>query len=167
MNTSNLILVTDVNVIIHLDKAGLLDELTNDKRIRIVDLMLYNEYQFKKNLASGKVEIIKTITLNDKQLKEAINLHNNNKRNSFYDYCAYVAARDNDYVLLSGDFKLKKAVNYEKFHGTIWYVQDLFYNGIISKDKLKSIYETWISDPTIYLDENKLIQLIEELNNEG
>ena len=47
MNTSNQILIVDVNVIIHLEKAGLLDELINDKNIRIVDLVLYDEYQYK------------------------------------------------------------------------------------------------------------------------
>ena len=32
MNISNQILVVDVNVIIHLEKVGLLDELINDKK---------------------------------------------------------------------------------------------------------------------------------------
>ena len=68
MSTSDLILIIDVNVIIHLEKAGLLDELINDKSIRIVDLVLYDEYQFKKNLISEKVELIKHVTLNENQI---------------------------------------------------------------------------------------------------
>lgn len=54
MNFSNLIFVIDVNVIIHLEKVNLLDELTNDKNARIVDLVLYQEYQHKPNLISKK-----------------------------------------------------------------------------------------------------------------
>lgn len=50
MNTTDYILVTDVNVIIHLEKANLLDELVKDKRIRIVDLVFYEEYECKKIL---------------------------------------------------------------------------------------------------------------------
>ena len=63
MSTSNQILVIDVNVIIHLEKAGLLDELISDSNIRIVDLVLYDEYQYKKNLISDKIEKIKLVTL--------------------------------------------------------------------------------------------------------
>ncbi len=63
MNTSDLILITDVNAIIHLEKALLLDELVNDERARIVDVVLYDEYEYKKNLVSNKVKKIKTITL--------------------------------------------------------------------------------------------------------
>ena len=45
MNSSDQILIVDVNVIIHLEKVGLLDELIKDKNIRIVDLVLYEEYE--------------------------------------------------------------------------------------------------------------------------
>ena len=58
MNFSNLIFVIDVNVIIHLEKVNLLDELTNDKNARIVDLVLYQEYQHKPNLISKKISKI-------------------------------------------------------------------------------------------------------------
>lgn len=164
MNTSNLILVIDVNVIIHLDKAGLLDELTKDKRTRIVDLVLYDEYQFKRNLASDMVERIETITLNDKQIIEADALHRKNTRNSFYDYCSYIVARDNNYVLLSGDWKLKNSIGYDNIHGVIWYLLDLYNNGIISSEKVKEACIIWLNDPTVYIKEDILIDLIEGLN---
>ena len=61
MNSSDPILVVDVNVIIHLEKVDLLDELTNDKNIRIVDLVLYQEYQYKKNKSSEKISNIISI----------------------------------------------------------------------------------------------------------
>lgn len=55
MSISERILVVDVNVIIFLEKVGLLDELVNDKNICIVDLVYYEEYCFKENLASKLV----------------------------------------------------------------------------------------------------------------
>ena len=141
MSTSDLILIIDVNVIIHLEKAGLLDELINDKSIRIVDLVLYDEYQFKKNLISEKVELIKQVTLDENQINEAGLLYNENRRNSFYDYCSYIAARDNKYSLLTGDWKLKRCVHKDiEVHGAIWYVQRLESAGIIDKKRLKEIY---------------------------
>lgn len=164
MNTSNQILVIDVNVIIHLEKAGLLDELINDKNVRIVDLVLYDEYQFKKNLISEKVERIKKVTLNEKQVNEASVLYENNKRNSFYDYCSYIAARDNHYSLLTGDWKLKKCINNDvEIHGAIWYVQYLRAKNIIDDSKLKNTYTIWLTDPQVFMPEDILANLIIEM----
>lgn len=123
MNTSDPILVVDVNVIIHLEKVGLLDELISDKNIRIVDLVLYQEYEFKRNLASEKVEKIKQVHLNEEQMFEAHVLYKSNPRNSIFDYYSYIVARDNNYELLTGDWKLKKKVNDVAVHGAIWYVR--------------------------------------------
>ena len=163
MNTSNQILIVDVNVIIHLEKAGLLDELINDKNIRIVDLVLYDEYQYKKNLISDKIEKLKLVTLNEEQVNEASILYKDNKRNSFYDYCSYIAARDNHYSLLTGDWKLKKCVSENiEVHGAIWYVQCLRTKNIIDDDKLKRAYTTWLNDPQVFMPEDILASLIME-----
>ena len=164
MNTSNQILVVDVNVIIHLQKVGLLDDLVSDKRIRIVDLVLYQEYLCKRNDASDKVEKIRQVNLNEKQMFEAQCLYESNPRNSVFDYYSYIAARDNNYELLTGDWKLKKKLDDVSVHGSIWYVQDLYNNKIISREKLKNIYETWLNDPLVYIKSEILIDLIMDLD---
>lgn len=164
MNTSDPILVVDVNVIIHLEKVGLLDELISDKNIRIVDLVLYQEYEFKRNLASEKVEKIKQVHLNEEQMFEAHVLHKSKPRNSIFDYYSYIVARDNNYELLTGDWKLKKKVNDVAVHGAIWYVQKLNEKGIIDNTKLKNIYETWLNDPTVFIRSDILSELIIELS---
>ena len=164
MSTSNQILVIDVNVIIHLEKAGLLDELINDKNIRIVDLVLYDEYQFKKNLISDKVERIKMVTLDEKQVNEASNLYQENKRNSFYDYCSYIVARDNNYSLLTGDWKLKKCIGDDvEVHGAIWYAQCLRTKNIINDEQLKNAYTIWLNDTQVFMPEDILANLIIEM----
>lgn len=165
MNTLNQILVIDVNVIIHLEKVGLLDELINDKNIRIVDLVLYQEYEFKRNLASEKVEKIKQVHLNEKQMFAAHSLYQSNPRNSVFDYYSYIAARDNNYGLLTGDWKLKKKVNDINTHGAIWYVQKLNEKGIIDNERLKNIYETWLNNPTVFIGSDILSELIIELSD--
>ncbi len=165
MNTSNQILVVDVNVIIHLEKAGLLDELINDKNIRIVDLVLYDEYQYKKNLISEKVEKIKRVTLNETQVYEASILFESNRRNSFYDYCSYIAARDNKYSLLTGDWKLKKRIGENvEVHGAIWYIQHLRSENIIDDKKLKKAYTIWLNDPQVFMPTDILANLIMEMD---
>ena len=169
MNTLDQILVVDVNVIIHLEKVGLLDKLIEDSKIRIVDLVLYQEYEFKRNLISDKVHKIKKLTLDDKQILEANSLNKVNPRNSFFDYCSYIVARDNNYALLTGDWKLNKYINGDiSVYGAIWYVQKLRYKGIISKEKLLSVYETWLGDSTIFIDDailNSLIINLESMND--
>lgn len=165
MNTSNQILVVDVNVIIHLEKVGLLDELINDKDIRIVDLVLYQEYEYKRNLASEKVEKIKQVHLNETQMFEAHSLYQSNPKNSVFDYYSYIAARDNNYDLLTGDWKLKKKVNDVSVHGAIWYVQQLNRRCIIDNTRLKNIYETWLNDPTVFIRSDILSELIIELSD--
>ena len=165
MNTSDQILVVDVNVIIHLEKVGLLDELISDKNIRIVDLVLYQEYQFKRNLASEKIEKIKQVHLNEEQIFEAQSLYQSNPRNSVFDYYSYIATRDNNYELLTGDWKLKKKVNNIAVHGAIWYVQKLKEKGIIDNARLKNIYEIWLNDPTVFIRSDILSELIIELSD--
>lgn len=165
MNTSDQILVVDVNVIIHLEKVGLLDELISDKNIRIVDLVLYQEYQFKRNLASEKIEKIKQVHLNEEQIFEAHSLYQSNPRNSVFDYYSYIATRDNNYELLTGDWKLKKKVNNIAVHGAIWYVQKLKEKGIIDNARLKNIYEIWLNDPTVFIRSDILSELIIELSD--
>ncbi len=167
MNTSSYILVVDVNVIIHLEKVGLLEELVNDKNIRIVDLVFYQEYEFKKNLASSQVKKIKQIHLNEEQMFEANYLYENNSRNSIYDYYSYIAARDNNYGLLTGDWKLKNTIANVEVHGVIWYVQKLREKGIIDNKRLKSVYETWLYDPSVFISSNILSELILELEEEN
>lgn len=165
MNTLDQILVVDVNVIIHLEKVGLLDELISDKNIRIVDLVLYQEYQFKRNLASEKIEKIKQVHLNEEQIFEAHSLYQSNPRNSVFDYYSYIATRDNNYELLTGDWKLKKKVNNIAVHGAIWYVQKLKEKGIIDNARLKNIYEIWLNDPTVFIRSDILSELIIELSD--
>ena len=102
---------------------------------------------------------------NEEQMFEAHSLYQNNPRNSVFDYYSYIAARDNDYGLLTGDWKLKKKVNDINVHGAIWYVQRLNAKGIIDNARLKNIYETWLNDPTVFIRSDILSELIIELSN--
>lgn len=165
MNISKEILVIDVNIIIHLEKVNLLDELARDKNIRIVDLVFYQEYQYKPNLVSDKLNKLAIITLDEKEVKEAINMNLNNKRNSIFDYFSYIAARDNNYALLTDDWKLKKwSPNGINIYGAIWYVQKLRAENVIDDLRLKEIYTAWLYDPTVFLPSEILIELLAQLD---
>lgn len=165
MNTSDQILVVDVNVIIHLEKVNLLEELINDKNIRIVDLVLFQEYEYKENLMSKKVRNIKQVKLSEKQMAEAHELFYRYKRNTVFDYYSYIVSRDNGYALLTGDWKLKKFANKNiNVYGVIWYVQELRRKDLIDDVRLKEVYEIWLNDPTVYISADILSELIAEIS---
>ena len=166
MSISNRILIVDVNVIIHLEKVGLLDKLIKDENIRIVDLVLYQEYMYKRNSISSEVEKIKQVHLNENQMYEAQYLYDNNSRNSIFDYYSYIVARDNNFILLTSDWKLKRYANDVEVHGVIWYVQKLREKGIINNSKLKEIYEKWLHDPNVFISSEILSELIIEIDRE-
>ena len=166
MSISNRILIVDVNVIIHLEKVGLLDKLIKDENIRIVDLVLYQEYVYKRNSISSEVEKIKQVHLNENQMYEAQYLYDNNSRNSIFDYYSYIVARDNNFILLTSDWKLKRYANDVEVHGVIWYVQKLREKGIINNSKLKEIYEKWLHDPNVFISSEILSELIIEIDKE-
>lgn len=168
MITSNPIFVVDVNVIIHLEKAGLLDELTNDKRVRIVDLVLYEEYEYKENNASCKVRQIKQLHLDENQILEAANMNLLKPRNSVFDYYNFIAARDNNGILLTGDFKLKKYIGENiEVHGAIWYAMKLREENIIDDQKLKEVYKIWLEDEKVFIPDEKLVELILQLDDKS
>ena len=166
MNSTEQILVIDVNAIIHIEKAGLLEKLVEDKNIRIVDLVYYDEYEFKPNLSSNIVSKIKKISLTESQVKEAKTLYENDKRNSFYDYCSYVIARDNGYTVLTGDWKLRrKIIDHVAVHGSIWYVRKLYDDKMISKDETINAYSIWREDSNVYMPTKVLSAFIDDLSN--
>lgn len=164
MNFLDPILVIDVNVIIHLEKADLLDVLVNDNNVRIVDLVFYQEYQYKKNKMSDIISSIKVLTLNEKQMQEAYGLYLDNKKNSVFDYFSYIAARDNNFALLTGDFKLKKVAKKDvNVYGAIWYVEHLFEKKVIDKNKLLHTYEIWLNDEMVYMPNEILLEKINKI----
>lgn len=168
MNISNSILIIDVNVIIHFEKAGLLEHLLKIKNIRIVDLVFYQEYLYKQNSNTNNVKKIKRIILNEQQIKEAQSLTQQNRKVSFFDFCSYIYARDNACTLLTGDRPLREFCCKEiEVVGSIWLLEQMHEQGLICTDELKCAYEAWLTDPSVYLPSEIIIEKIEELTEIG
>lgn len=108
---------------------------------------------------------IKKISLTEKDLIEAYHYYQNQRspRNSIFDYYSYIAARNNNYSLLTSDWKLKKELNDIDVYGPIWYVDNLYNKGIISKNKLINIYTSWLEDPQVYISSTILKEHINKL----
>lgn len=161
MNISDKNLVIDVNVIIHMEKAGLLEQLLKVKKLRIIDLVFHEEYQHKPNLSTRSVKKIRRVGLNEKQIKEAENM----KKLGFFDACIFIYARDNKCSILSGDGRLRNigVANDIEVFGIIWLVEQMNKHGIISIEELKQAYICWIEDPRVFIPEEILSDKLEEL----
>ena len=105
--------------------------------------------------------------MTDSQVAEAYRLYLKNRRNSVFDYFSYIAARDNGYVLLTGDWKLKKSIDYDvEVYGAIWYVKHLNEKGVISDERSLNVYKAWLEDVTVFMPGEILLDLIIDLEKQ-
>lgn len=107
------IIITDTNIITDLNNADVLEEFINLDNVYISDMLKSDEINFK----TGNVKLIskfKVISVTPKELLEVSNLSIVEKKLSVYDLLNYVIARDNDFILATGDNRLK---NYSESNG--------------------------------------------------
>lgn len=107
MNIKTRIIITDTNIITDLNNAGILDEFIKMDNVYISDMVKNDEINFK----TGNINLInnfKVVTATPEQLLEVSNLSKIQKKLSVYDLLNFVIARDNNYILATGDNRLKK-----------------------------------------------------------
>lgn len=107
MNITTKIIITDTNIITDLNNANVLEEFINIDNVYISDMVKNDEVNFK----TCNIELInkfKTISATAMQLNEVNNLSYIEKKLSTYDLLNFVIARDNDFILATGDNRLKK-----------------------------------------------------------
>ena len=166
MNIATKIIITDTNIITDLNNANILEEFISLDSVYISDMVKNDEINSK----TGNVKLInkfKVISATSTQLIEVSNLSVIEKKLSTYDLLNYVIARDNKYILATGDNRLK---NYSEYNGvevfrTLKIIKLMKENNIISCRKaieacslLKQCSTTRIPEEDI----NKLIKELEE-----
>ena len=134
MNISMKIIITDTNIITDLNNAGILDRFTSLENVYVLDLVKYNEFNSK----TGDKKIIdnfKTISLNPNEIIEIEKIINQTHGLSEFDIANFIAARNNNAILATGDKKLK---DYAEKHGietirTLKIINLMILNKIITK----------------------------------
>ncbi len=107
MNITTKIIITDTNIITDLNNANVLEDFINIDNVYISDMVKNDEVNFK----TCNIKLInkfKTISATAMQLNEVNNLSYIEKKLSTYDLLNFVIARDNDFILATGDNRLKK-----------------------------------------------------------
>lgn len=106
MNITTKIIISDTNIITDLNNANILEEFVNLDNVYISDMVKNDEINSK----TGNIKLInqlKVITATSAQLIEISNLSITEKKLSIYDLLNFVIARDNDFILATGDNRLK------------------------------------------------------------
>ena len=113
MNITTKIIITDTNIITDLNNAKILEKFIRFDNVYINDMVKHDEINSK----TGNIDLIskmKEIPLTVEQLLEVNKLLIVEKGLSQYDLINFVLARDNNYILATGDNKLK---NYSEANG--------------------------------------------------
>lgn len=106
MNITTKIIITDTNIITDLNNAAILDKFVCLENVYINDMVKNDEINF----STGDVSIInklKVLGASSEQVMEMYEICKENKKLSNYDVINYIIARDNNYILATGDNRLK------------------------------------------------------------
>ena len=106
MNLTEKIIITDTNVITDLFNADLLEMFSLLNNVYILDIIKESEIN-SKTCNMELINKIKVIHATSNQILEMEKLAIENKKLSPQDLINYVVAKDNNYILATGDNRLK------------------------------------------------------------
>lgn len=109
MNITDKVIITDTNIITDLSVAGVLSDFVELDNVYISDMVKNDEI----NELTGDISIIekfKVVSSTSEQLIEINKLSIKEKGLSMYDLINFVLARDYNYILATGDNRLRNFV---------------------------------------------------------
>ena len=106
MNLTEKIIITDTNIITDLFNANLLEKFSLLNNVYILDIIKESEIN-SKTCNMELINKIKVIHATSNQILEMQKLAKENKKLSPQDLINYVVAKDNNYILATGDNRLK------------------------------------------------------------
>lgn len=106
MNLTEKIIITDTNIITDLFNANLLEMFSLLNNVYILDIIKESEIN-SKTCNMELINKIKVIHATSNQILEMQKLAKENKKLSLQDLINYVVAKDNNYILATGDNRLK------------------------------------------------------------
>lgn len=107
MNITKKIIITDTNIITDLSNANILEEFIKIDNVYMSDMVKNDEIN-SKTCDVKIIKKIKTIPASIKDILEMNELTRTVSKLSTYDLINYVIAKNNDYILATGDDALKR-----------------------------------------------------------
>ena len=136
MNLTEKIIITDTNVITDLFNADLLEMFSLLNNVYILDIIKESEIN-SKTCNMELINKIKVIHATSNQILEMEKLAIENKKLSPQDLINYVVAKENNYILATGDNRLKifSEKNGVEVLRTLKIIKLMNSNNIINKEK--------------------------------
>ncbi len=167
MNITSKIIITDTNIITDLDNANLLEKFVKLDNVYISDMVKNDEIK----TSTGDINLIKQIKVietSGEQFLEMMELKKENKKLSTYDLINYILARDNNFILATGDNRLKDFAekNNVEVIRTLKIIKLLNEKSIISSNEAINACELLKLNPFTRIPEEKINNLINELEKD-
>lgn len=167
MNITSKIIITDTNIITDLNNANLLEKFVKLDNVYISDMVKNDEIK----TSTGDINLIKQIKVietSGEQFLEMMELKKENKKLSTYDLINYILARDNNFILATGDNRLKDFAekNNVEVIRTLKIIKLLNEKSIISSNEAINACELLKLNPFTRIPEEKINNLISELEKD-
>lgn len=107
MNITKKIIITDTNIITDLNNANILDKFVKIDNVYMSDIVKNDEINLK-TCDAKIIKKIKTISVTSNDILETNKLSQTVGKLSTYDLINFVIAKNNNYILATGDDALKK-----------------------------------------------------------
>ncbi len=167
MNITSKIIITDTNIITDLNNANLLEKFVKLDNVYISDMVKNDEIK----TSTGDINLIKQIKVietSGEQFLEMMELKKENKKLSTYDLINYILARDNNFILATGDNRLKDFAekNNVEVIRTLKIIKLLNEKSIISSNEAINACELLKLNPFTRIPEENINNLISELEKD-
>ena len=167
MNITSKIIITDTNIITDLNNANLLEKFVKLDNVYISDMVKNDEIK----TSTGDINLIKQIKVieaSGEQFLEMMELKKENKKLSTYDLINYILARDNNFILATGDNRLKDFAekNNVEVIRTLKIIRLLNEKSIISSNEAINACELLKLNPFTRIPEENINNLINELKKD-
>lgn len=139
---SDIILISDANILIDMEVSDLLEHMFNlDFNFATTDFILHDE--LSANYSQLVDMGLKTIGLSDQFVSDLARYRSIYKSVGFYDLSAMVLAQQENAPLLTGDRKLRNICDRENVivHGTLWLTENMLQSGVTNVETIKDAYD--------------------------
>lgn len=167
MNMKENIILTDTNIITDLDIAGLLKKFITLENVYKSDMVKHDEINYKTGNLSI-IKEIKTIKSTNIQIYKMSQLTTIETKLTENDIMNYILAKDNNYILATGDKRLRNYAeeNNVKVIGIIGIIDFLYKEDKINTREVMKAYEKLQNSSKTRLPKEELTKRIEKLENE-
>lgn len=161
-----MILFADTNILIDAQKVDVYkDFLQTEDEVFIESSMLVDEVKSPIGYAGELISCgLKTFDMTDDEFILAAEMHENDRKLSFYDCVAYAVSKSRNWILVTGDNRLRKTAERDGItvHGFIWILQQCC---IEDDERMMSILKAIIDDSAVRLPKSKLLDAFPHLKD--